>query len=269
MTAGDILFIVSFIILPTAIIVSCIWALVLIRRGVLFANQPPRSASQARESGYGAGYIGDDDAIAMDLDMDTGVDTRAYADDAEPMAVEPYSPAPTPPSIAPAAAPAALAASAATRQPTRRAVAPPAAAAAAAPATSSPAREPSMPAPLLRSTSTAPDTAPPPPAVPDRTDFTDELPTLPPNAAAPAASVAPAPVPAPAPAPAPAPRVSDTPTWSDTGKISTMPSGAYAGESVAPLPAASDAAARPRRQPGSAGLRPRARRAAQDTDGDR
>ena len=257
MTAGDILFIVSFIILPTAIIVSCIWALVLIRRGVLFANQSSRSAgssaSQAYESGYGPGYV-DDDAIAMD--------TTAYTNDAELMPVEPYTPAPTPASIAPASASAPAAVPTAA-SPARRVAAPAQTPAPLVPA-SAPVRAPSMPAPLVRST--APDAVPP--AVPDRTDFTDELPLLPPNATVPAMPVAP--VSASTPGPAPAPLVSDAPTWSETGEISTMPSGAYAGEPVAPVPAESaNSAARPRRQPGSVGLRPRARRAASDTDSGR
>ena len=35
MAGGDLLYILAFIILPTAVLVSCIWALILLRKGVL------------------------------------------------------------------------------------------------------------------------------------------------------------------------------------------------------------------------------------------
>ncbi len=49
MAGGDLLYIFAFIILPTAVLVSCIWALILLRRGVLLPPRPvpERDISQA------------------------------------------------------------------------------------------------------------------------------------------------------------------------------------------------------------------------------
>ena len=40
MAGGDLLYIFAFIILPTAVLVSCIWALIMLRKGVLLPERP-------------------------------------------------------------------------------------------------------------------------------------------------------------------------------------------------------------------------------------
>jgi hypothetical protein len=52
MAGGDLLFIVSFIILPTAIVVSCVWALILIKKGVLLPDRrlPVEAAPEDSEA---------------------------------------------------------------------------------------------------------------------------------------------------------------------------------------------------------------------------
>lgn len=42
MAGGDFLYIFAFIILPTAVLVSCIWALILLRKGALLPERPVR-----------------------------------------------------------------------------------------------------------------------------------------------------------------------------------------------------------------------------------
>jgi len=64
MAGGDLLFIFAFIILPTAVLVSCIWALILLRKGVLLPERP------APPGQYDLAANRDDDDI--DLVEETG-----------------------------------------------------------------------------------------------------------------------------------------------------------------------------------------------------
>jgi len=58
MSGGDLLYIFAFIILPTAVLVACIWALILLRRGALL---PARSAAAHELSDEHVEYDGLDD----------------------------------------------------------------------------------------------------------------------------------------------------------------------------------------------------------------
>lgn len=68
MSGGDLLFIVAFIILPTAVLVSCIWALILLRRGVLLPERP----APVRNRPMAAASDADEDDDELGLVEETG-----------------------------------------------------------------------------------------------------------------------------------------------------------------------------------------------------
>src|SRR5688500_15393077 len=62
MAGGDLLFIVAFIILPTVVLVSCVWSLVLIKKGVLL---PERRVPVRPEPDWAADGAEDDEATEL------------------------------------------------------------------------------------------------------------------------------------------------------------------------------------------------------------
>ena len=52
MSTGDLLFIFAFIVLPTIILVSCIWTLLLIRAGVLLPARRAATYDAATQNGH-------------------------------------------------------------------------------------------------------------------------------------------------------------------------------------------------------------------------
>ncbi|MCO5177895.1 MAG: hypothetical protein M9890_13140 [Thermomicrobiales bacterium] len=80
MSTGDLLFIFAFIVLPTIILVSCIWTLLLIRAGVLLRDRP-----RVQPAGDATG-----DVVSDDIVDDTAIETAIVAaPTAAVVAVEP------------------------------------------------------------------------------------------------------------------------------------------------------------------------------------
>lgn len=92
MAGGDLLYIFAFIILPTAVLVSCIWALLLLRKGVLLPVRPTSQHDPSHKPEQ------TDDAAEREFDLveETGEHTIV-----EPLATFPAATSPAPTAAAP------------------------------------------------------------------------------------------------------------------------------------------------------------------------
>jgi hypothetical protein len=94
MAGGDLLYIFAFIILPTAVLVSCIWALIMLRNGRLLPQRPAPPADEGDDS-PDVEIDHERDVQERDLIEETG--EHVIVDPAQPLepaAVVPAAPSP-------------------------------------------------------------------------------------------------------------------------------------------------------------------------------